>query len=188
MRKMCVLVEGAEQDPVQRARRGEVAPERLFDDDARARACSRPARAAPRPSRTAPAESRGSAPDAARRRAPCAAPGTSPHRRSRRRRSAAGSRASRTPRHRAPPCFSRLSLRPRLQLVEVPAGLGDADHRHVEMAALDHRLQRRKDLLVREVAGGAEEHQRVGMELAHRDFPRSARYLPDGFSRWPPNS
>ena len=34
------LVEGAEQDRVQRARRGEVAAERLLDDDARARRCS----------------------------------------------------------------------------------------------------------------------------------------------------
>ena len=53
------------------------------------------------------------------------------------------------------------------ELVEVPAGLGDADHRHVEVAALDHRLQRREDLLVREVAGRAEEDQRVGVGVAH---------------------
>ena len=34
-------------------------------------------------------------------------------------------------------------LRPRAQLVERPAGLGHADDRHVEVAALGHRLQRR---------------------------------------------
>ncbi len=49
------------------------------------------------------------------------------------------------------------------QLFERPAGLGDADDRHVEMASLDHRLQSRKDHLVGEVAGGAEEDQRVGV-------------------------
>ena len=37
MRKIVGLVEGAEQDPVERLRRGEVAAERLLDDDARAR-------------------------------------------------------------------------------------------------------------------------------------------------------
>src|SRR4029077_8188936 len=38
--------------------------------------------------------------------------------------------------------------RTRLQLVEIPAGLGHTDDGHVEIAALEHRLQRRKDLLV----------------------------------------
>ena len=37
------------------------------------------------------------------------------------------------------------------QLVEVPAGLGDANHRHVELAAFRECLQRRKDLLVSEI-------------------------------------
>ena len=49
------------------------------------------------------------------------------------------------------------------QLIEVPAGLCHADDGHVQMAALHHRLQRREDLLVREVAGRAEEHQRIGV-------------------------
>ena len=48
------------------------------------------------------------------------------------------------------------------ELLERPARLGDADDRHVEAAAPDHRLQRREDLLVGEVAGGAEEDERVG--------------------------
>ena len=34
--------------------------------------------------------------------------------------------------------------RPRLELVELPAGLGHADHGHVEVAPLEHRLQRRE--------------------------------------------
>ena len=68
----------------------------------------------------------------------------------------------------SPPCFSRLSLARAPGAVEIPAGLGHADHRHVEVAALDHRLQRREDLLVGQVAGGAEEDQGVGMGVAHR--------------------
>ena len=60
--------------------------------------------------------------------------------------------------------FSRLSLRTRLQLFEVPASLGDADDRHIEVAALDHRLQRRKDLLVRQVAGRAEENESIRLQ------------------------
>src|SRR3546814_8036204 len=48
------------------------------------------------------------------------------------------------------------------QLVHRPARMGHADHRHVEPAARDHRLQRGKDLLVGKVAGGAEEHECVG--------------------------
>ena len=60
--------------------------------------------------------------------------------------------------------------RPRLELVQVPAGLGHADHRHIQMAAADHRLQRREDLLVRQVARGAEEDQGVGVKFAHGSF------------------
>ena len=41
MRKIVLLVEGAEQDPIERLRRGEVAPERLFDDDASALGAAR---------------------------------------------------------------------------------------------------------------------------------------------------
>ena len=48
------------------------------------------------------------------------------------------------------------------QLFDGPAGAGHADHRHVELAARDHGLQRGEDLLVREIAGGAEEHECVG--------------------------
>ena len=73
-------------------------------------------------------------------------------------------------------------LRPGLELIEIPARLGHADDRHVEVAAFHHRLQRREDLLVRQVAGGAEKHQRVGMGSSHGVVSHFA-----GFSRWPPN-
>ena len=74
-------------------------------------------------------------------------------------------------------------LRPGLELVEIPAGLGHADDRHVEMAAFHHRLQRREDLLVGQVAGGAEENQASEWE----SFMVSSLLLLLVFSRWPPN-
>ena len=48
-----------------------------------------------------------------------------------------------------------------LQLIEPPARLGHADHRHVQVSALQHGLQRRKDLLVGQIAGGPEEDEGV---------------------------
>src|SRR5262249_25860750 len=65
------------------------------------------------------------------------------------------------------------------ELLELPARLRHADHRHVEVTTADHRLQRGKDLLVGEIARRAEENQRVGARRAH---------LPAAFSRCPPNS
>src|SRR5215470_7764754 len=50
---------------------------------------------------------------------------------------------------------------PRTKLIEVPSGLGNADHRHVEMAALHHRLKCGKDLLISKVASRAEEYQSI---------------------------
>src|SRR5262249_38077845 len=51
--------------------------------------------------------------------------------------------------------------RPRHELVDAPARPGHADDRDVEAPALHHRVQRREDLLEGEVAGDAEEHQRI---------------------------
>ena len=73
-------------------------------------------------------------------------------------------------------------LRPGLELVEVPSGLGDADDRNVQRAALNHRLQRREDLLVGKIAGGAEEDQRVGMRLTHVHSPSQVPEWTDYFS------
>ena len=78
-------------------------------------------------------------------------------------------------------------LRPRAQLVERPAGLGHADDRHIEVAALGHRLQRREDLLVRQIAGRSEEHERVGVCVAHRRPRSSTPYFVAAFSVCPPN-
>ena len=63
--------------------------------------------------------------------------------------------------------FLKTVLRPVLELIEIPARFGDADHRHVEMAAFHHRLQRWKDFLVSQIAGCPEENQSVGMGSAH---------------------
>src|SRR5262249_52911518 len=63
--------------------------------------------------------------------------------------------------------------RPGTQLVDAPAGPRYANHRHVEMAALRHRLQRGEYLLVRQVARGPEEHQRVGCPFAHDALSRA---------------
>src|SRR5471030_274598 len=62
------------------------------------------------------------------------------------------------------------------QLLDRPAGLRHADDRHIEVPAADHRLQRRKDHLVREVSCGSEEDERVGYRCRH-----------EGFSECPPN-
>jgi hypothetical protein len=53
--------------------------------------------------------------------------------------------------------------RPRSKLINIPTCLGNPDNRHVEVAAFDHRLQRRKNFLVSEIATGTEEDQRVRM-------------------------
>src|SRR5262245_27548101 len=56
----------------------------------------------------------------------------------------------------------------RLELIELPAGFGHADHRDVEVAPLGQRLEGGEDLLVRKISGRTEEHQRIGTFLAHR--------------------
>src|SRR5947209_319782 len=53
------------------------------------------------------------------------------------------------------------------KLIEIPPGLGDANDRNVQAPAFHHGLQRRKNLLVGQIARGAEEHEGIGMEIAH---------------------
>ncbi len=74
--------------------------------------------------------------------------------------------------------------RPRLQLLQIPAGLGHPDDGHGEVPAPGHRLQGGEDLLVGEVSGGAEEDEGVGVQAR----PSRALGGSAGFSRWPPNS
>ena len=180
-------------DGVELDRRGEVAAERLLDDHARVLREARGAEALDhgleqrrrnrevvrRPLRRAERrlqrrEGRGilvvAADVAAAARAACRTP---PDRRCRLRARRCRARAA---------CISSV-----LRLVEATPITGT-----VERSLLHHRVERRKDLLVREVAGEAEDDERVGMGGAGaarstrgggRSLARSA-----GFSTWPPNS
>jgi len=48
----------------------------------------------------------------------------------------------------------------------VPVAASHPDHRHREVAVVFQAVQRREQLALAEVAGGAEQHQRVGRRLA----------------------
>jgi hypothetical protein len=70
------------------------------------------------------------------------------------------------------------------ELLEAPAGARHADHRHLELAApRDQALERRKDLAVGEVAGGAEEDEGVGCAVARAVVHESSFFV----SPCPPN-
>ena len=58
--------------------------------------------------------------------------------------------------------------RTRQELIEGPVRPGNADDWQVEVTAANHRLQRREDLLVRQISRSTEEHQGVGMRCRHR--------------------
>src|SRR5689334_6112895 len=66
------------------------------------------------------------------------------------------------------------------ELVHSPARLGYSDDRNVEVAALDHALQRRKDLFVCQIASCAEKHESIRMNWCHRSLltSRSSRDVP----------
>src|ERR1700730_5493413 len=66
-----------------------------------------------------------------------------------------------------------------LEVVEVPIGLGHANNRRVKPAKSNHRLQRRKDFLVREIARGAEKPQSIGMGKSY-GLLLISRIFPDG--------
>jgi hypothetical protein len=59
------------------------------------------------------------------------------------------------------PVFLDAAPRPGSELIDIPTCLGHPDYRHVEVAPFDHRLQRRKDFLVGQIARGTEEDQRI---------------------------
>src|SRR2546425_8771361 len=161
------LIEGAEQDPVELLRGGDVVAERFLDDDAGAVRAARLAellhdqleqhgrdgQVVRRPSGGAQLFADG----LERRRVLVVAVDVAQQ---------AAQLAER--RGIEAPVLFEAVLGTGLELLELPAGLRHADDRHVEVAALHHRLQRRKDLLVGEIAGRAEEHEGVGVEFAHR--------------------
>ena len=186
MRKMSRLDERAEQDPIQLARRGEVLAEGLLDDDAGAVRAARSRQLLHDRS-----EQRRRDREVVRR--VLGAAELAPERLERRRVLVVAVDVAQQPAQlgervavEAAVLLDAL-LRPRAQLVEGPAGLGHADDRHVEVAALGHRLQRREDLLVGQIAGRAEEHERVGMCVAHRCPCAHADHFVAAFSTWPPN-
>ena len=154
------LVEGAAQDVVQCLCRGKIVTERLLDDD-------------PRTGRTARSgqllhhrtEQRGR--DGEVVRGPLGGPELAAQGIERRRIAVvavnileqAGQFLERHPIE--PSVFFHAIARAGTKLLEGPAGPGHTDHRHVELTALRQRLKRRKDLLVGQIAGGAEKDQRI---------------------------
>ena len=180
MRKIDVLGEERVQRLVELLRRGEVAAERLLDDDARALGAARAAEpvdhrrerarrdreVVERPPRGAErladvAEELPAAVVAADEDEPLGEHGE------RRLVDAAAVRRD---------ALARTLDEPRLVQRLAP----DADHGHVERAALRHRVQRREDLLEREVAARAEHDERIGAFGLHQE--------PAFFSTCPPNS
>src|SRR5689334_20553903 len=76
------------------------------------------------------------------------------------------------------------------QPVDAPARACDADHRQVEAGVPHHRLQRGEDLLVCEVTGDAEDHQRVAVRPHRRSTCppnawRIAESTLSAYSEWP---
>src|SRR6266481_10034736 len=64
--------------------------------------------------------------------------------------------------------FFKAVLGPRAELFQSPTGLGYAYYRDIQIPAFHHRLQRRENLFVGQVACGAEEDQSVGMLITHQ--------------------
>src|ERR1022692_1718883 len=64
-----------------------------------------------------------------------------------------------------------------VQTGQAPLREGDADYRDLKGAALHHRIKRRKDHLVGEIARHPEEHQRVRMGGFHQSSPSLGRGL-----------
>ena len=174
------LHEGPEEDPIQLSRRGEVLAEGLLDDD---------------PGAVRAARSRQLLHDRSEERRRnrevvgrvLGAGELAPERLERRRILVVAVDVAEQPAQRgegvgveAAVLLDALS-RPRLQLIEVPTRLGHADDRHVEVAALGHRLQRRKDLLEGQIAGRAEKDERVGLSVAHAVPCSQADHFVDGF-------
>jgi hypothetical protein len=63
--------------------------------------------------------------------------------------------------------FFETILGARFKLIKIPTCFGHADDRQIETFIANQPLQRRKDLFVREIAGGAEKHKGVRLEIRH---------------------
>src|SRR3984957_4107619 len=53
------------------------------------------------------------------------------------------------------------------KLIKIPSCFSHADHGDVEVPTLYHRLQRRENLFVGKIAGGAEENERIRVKTGH---------------------
>src|SRR5580704_4588306 len=65
----------------------------------------------------------------------------------------------------------------RLQLVERPSRLGNADDRYIEPFVTNKSLQRGKNLLVGKIACGAKENDRIGNRSVHSTGPFASGFL-----------
>ena len=78
--------------------------------------------------------------------------------------------------------FLEALVRAGLERVEVHLRLRHPDDRYLEITAPDQRLKGRKDLPVRQVAGRAEEHECVRLEIRHFSHRCFARTCVDAVS------
>src|SRR5215469_11979298 len=70
--------------------------------------------------------------------------------------------------------FLQAILCPSAKLIEIPSCFGHADDRYIEMSSLYHRLQGGENLLVSQIASGAEENERVRVGTSHKCSPSSS--------------
>ena len=70
------------------------------------------------------------------------------------------------------------------QMRQIPFREGHSDDRNLQIPSFRHRIERREDHLVGEIARHTEEHQRVRTRGSHEASPLGAV----AFSTWPPNA
>jgi hypothetical protein len=80
--------------------------------------------------------------------------------------------------------FFKAVLGARFKLIKIPTCFGHADDWQIETFIANQPLERGEYLFVREIAGGAEKHKGVRLEICHQ----AASCLSTAFSLWPPNS
>ena len=176
------------QRGVEGPRGRQVAAKRLLDDQPRTRRRSRPREIrrhrAEQAGRNGQVEHRPSpparAPRAAGRRWPD--PSSRPTRSETRAARRAYASAS------TPPCAARLSFMRAHSRSVVQSGLATPITGTFRRPWRTIALQRGEDLLVGEIAGGAEQHEGVGVSVRHGAARCDRRrYAPAGRSTWPPN-
>ena len=74
-----------------------------------------------------------------------------------------------------------------VQTLQTPLREGDADYRDLEGASFRHRIERREDHLVGEIARHTEEHKRIRTGRGHQGSPLPAAVAADK-NMWPVQS